>query len=335
MTRPEMLPGRVRIAADVDRPDKLLAGLTARQLALLAVPAVSLWFAYTATAAIVPLPVFAAFAAPIAVTAVIVALGRRDGLPLDRLAAAAIRQAIGPRRMVPAPDGIQPPPSWAGTDPQPTPAVLQLPALGVAQDGTVDLGEAGVARICAASAVTFSLRTPAEQQALVAGFARYLNSLSASIQILVRSQPVNLQARVAELRQAAGGLPHPALETSALAHADFLADLATTRDLLARQALVVLRAPTGVTPDGDRGAGAEASGRLARLAADTTAALFPAGITITALDGDATLACLHAAADPWGLPHPVGTCPPGLPVTAPGIWDDQHIGDDQRIWGTE
>jgi len=37
--------GRVRIPADVDRPDKLLAGLTARQLAILAVAAVVLWAA--------------------------------------------------------------------------------------------------------------------------------------------------------------------------------------------------------------------------------------------------------------------------------------------------
>ena len=34
--------GRVRIPADVERPDKLLAGLTARQLAILGVAAVAL-----------------------------------------------------------------------------------------------------------------------------------------------------------------------------------------------------------------------------------------------------------------------------------------------------
>jgi hypothetical protein len=40
---------RVRIPADVERPDKLLAGLTARQLAILAVTAVALWAGYAAT----------------------------------------------------------------------------------------------------------------------------------------------------------------------------------------------------------------------------------------------------------------------------------------------
>jgi Ca2+-binding RTX toxin-like protein len=41
--------GRVRIPADVDREDRLLAGLSARQLAILGTAAVVLWVAYAAT----------------------------------------------------------------------------------------------------------------------------------------------------------------------------------------------------------------------------------------------------------------------------------------------
>ena len=44
---------RVRIPADVEREDRILAGLTARQLAILAVPAVVLWVAYEATRRVV------------------------------------------------------------------------------------------------------------------------------------------------------------------------------------------------------------------------------------------------------------------------------------------
>ena len=52
--------GRVRIPADVERPDKLLAGLTARQLAILGVAAVVLWAGYAATRHVVPAVAFAA-----------------------------------------------------------------------------------------------------------------------------------------------------------------------------------------------------------------------------------------------------------------------------------
>src|SRR6266700_3212461 len=92
----------VRIPADVDREDRLLADLTARQVAILATAAAVLWLAFMATRHLVPPAVFAGAAA----------LGRRDGLSLDRLALAAVHQARGPRRLVPAPEGIHPPPHW-------------------------------------------------------------------------------------------------------------------------------------------------------------------------------------------------------------------------------
>jgi hypothetical protein len=40
--------------------------------------------------------------------------------------------------------------------------------------------------------VAFGLRTPAEQNGLVAGFARWLHSLDGPAQILVRAQRVDL-----------------------------------------------------------------------------------------------------------------------------------------------
>ncbi len=65
-----------------------------------------------------PLPVFAVLAAPVAVAAAALAIGQRDGLTLDRLLAAAWRQARSPRRMVTAPEGVPPFPGlglpWAG-----------------------------------------------------------------------------------------------------------------------------------------------------------------------------------------------------------------------------
>ena len=83
---------RVRIPADVDRPDTVLAGLTARQLAILAIAAVAIWAGYVTTRAVLPLSVFAALAAPVALAAGALALGRRDGLSADRWVLAALRR---------------------------------------------------------------------------------------------------------------------------------------------------------------------------------------------------------------------------------------------------
>jgi len=281
--REQGVPRRVRIPADMDRPDRILAGLTARQLAILAAVGVILWASYAGLSRFVPLPVFGALGAPVAVAALSLALGRRDGLSLDRFALAALRQSARPRRLVPAPGGVVPAPGWAGVDPAPAPEPLELPCRDVTDSGVVDLGGDGAALICQASAVAFGLRTPAEQQGLVDGFGRYLNGLS---------EPVELAPAIAALQEAAGGLPHPALEAAALAHAGFLARLATERQLLDRRVLVVLRDPIG---------GADATARLRRRAEEASTALAGAGVTISVLEDRAAEECLRSAVDPWAV----------------------------------
>jgi len=303
--------GRVRVPADVGRPDKLLAGLTARQLAILAVAAVALWAGYAATRRLVPPAVYAAVAIPLAAAAVVLAVARVDGVAADRYLLAALAHRRSPRRLVPAPDGIPDPPALLAGRTGSLPAPLHLPVAGIRPEGRLDLGGDGEAVICRANASSFSLRTPAEQEAMVGGFARFLNSLSEPVQVVVRSQPADLTPAIAALEDAAPGLPHPALEAAARDHARFLAELAG-RGLLSRQALVVLRQPkrdraaTEVEAEVDR---------LSRRVADATASLAAAGVIVTVLDAEAAAAVMAQAADPAD-PRPVTPSPGDIPVTA-------------------
>ncbi len=171
----------VRIPADVDREDRLLADLTARQVAILAATAAVLWLAFMATRHLVAPAVFAGAVAPVALASVVVALGRRDGLSLDRLLVAALRQARSPHQLVTAPEGVHPPPRWldpaAAAQASPLPTPLRLPASGISAGGAIDLGGDGTVAVAAASTINFALRTLAEQQAVVGAFGRWLNSL--------------------------------------------------------------------------------------------------------------------------------------------------------------
>jgi len=184
--------GRVRIPADVERPDKLLAGLTARQLAILGVAAVTLWAGYAATRHVVPAAVYGVIALPVGALAAMLALGRFEGVAADQWVSAAWRHHRSPHHLVPASDGVPATPAFMTTSAGPMPDPLRLPFAGVSAEGIVDLGPDGFAVICRASAVTFSLRTPTEQEALVATFARWLNGLDREAQILVRAEPVDL-----------------------------------------------------------------------------------------------------------------------------------------------
>ncbi|GAB2790465.1 PrgI family protein [Amycolatopsis magusensis] len=363
----------VRVPADVDRPDRILGPLTARQVAILGVAALLLYGLYSATRTFVPLPVFLLVAAPLGVTVTVLALGKRDGLSLDRLALAALRQHLSPRHRVAAPEGVRAAPAWltaqrpgtrtrgwrrragAGGAEAVSPAPLELPASGVTGTGThagvIDLGSDGLAVIAVCSTVNFSLRTPAEQEALVAAFARYLHSLTAPVQILVRAERLDLAPQIAELRARAGGLPHPALEATARDHADYLADLTAHTELLRRQVLLVLREPlrSGPAPAASgvlpwrrhreapalaEGARQAAEQRLVRRLGEATELLAPAGIVATPLDAAAATGVLAAACNPdTFLPPSAGLAGADEVVTATTTFTDLY-GPDNAAAGT-
>jgi hypothetical protein len=150
-----------RIPVDVEREDRLLAGLSARQLGILGGAAVVAWVAGVAIRTVLPAVGALAAAWLVLLVGLGLALGRRDGLSLDRLVLAAWRQRRAPRWMVPAPEGVRPAPAFladgyvAGV----LPAPLELPVVGVSQEGVLDLGACGAAVLCRASGVAFSLRT--------------------------------------------------------------------------------------------------------------------------------------------------------------------------------
>ncbi|WP_033293126.1 PrgI family protein [Amycolatopsis jejuensis] len=322
----------VRIPSDVDREDRVLANLTVRQLAILAGTGIVLYGVWLAARGVVPLPVFLIVAVPVGVAAAVLALGQRDGVSLDRLLLAAVRQRLQPRHRVAAPEGVRAAPRWltnaaGGASPADvSPAALRLPAEGVTEAGVVDLGADGVAMVAVASTVNFALRTPGEQEALVASFGRYLHSISAPVQVLVRAERLDLSRQISDLREAAPGLPHPLLEAAAREHASYLDQLRRSTDLLRRQVLLVLREPVRAAgpPDGlggasplaalraQRGRTAEitdtarrsAETRLVRRLGEATELLAPAGITVTPLDAGQATAVLATACNPDSLIPP-------------------------------
>src|ERR1700757_1055641 len=85
------VPYVARIPADVEAPDKIIYGLTARQVAILAVAGIlayGLWKTLWAVRA--PLPGAVGAVIPIRGVAAGLAMGKRDGLSLDRWFLAAV-----------------------------------------------------------------------------------------------------------------------------------------------------------------------------------------------------------------------------------------------------
>jgi hypothetical protein len=90
--------------------------------------------------------------------------------------------------------------------------------------------------------VNFGLRGEAEQEALVAGFAAFLNGLSFPVQILVRVLPIDVEGYIGELeRRARQELPDD-LAALARDHVAFVRRLARNRTLLERRFYLVVPA---------------------------------------------------------------------------------------------
>ncbi|WP_194906283.1 PrgI family protein [Catenulispora rubra] len=282
--------GTARIPQDVSQPDKIMFGATARQCVILGGTAGGLWLLWLVVRPFIEPLMFAVPAGLLLLLLGIAVTAERDGLTVDQLLFAAIRQAFSPRRRVMAPEGVEDPPSFVAdlfrSNVPKSPAALGLHVRQVGKDGTVDLGPDGCAALASASTVNFALRTQDEQALLVGGFGRWLNSLTGPVQITSRMTPADLGKQINTLRDSAPGLPHPLLEAAAHNHADFLADINASGAVLHRSLLLTARE---LDP--------KHAPRAARRIVDT-AALSACEIDAVPLDSVSSQLALSAALDP-------------------------------------
>lgn len=296
---------RARIPADVDQPDKIVYGLTARQVAILAVAVAVAYGLVKGLGHVLPQPMLIAVLVPVGGAAIVLALGRRDGLSLDVWLLSAVRQSRAPKHHAAA--AAEQVPVWA---PRPGMAVpqLRLPARAISEAGVINTDDQAVALV-AATTVNIGLRSGDEQLALIGAYGRWLNGLSGPVQMVISAQRVDLSSHAQRVVDIAATLPNPALAGAAYDYAQFLDQLAERRDPLWRTVTIA------VTADTDRGRDTE----VLRRADHAASALAALGAQTAVLDGTTVTAVLTCATDPYA---PVDvTWPrarPGAPVTGQG-----------------
>lgn len=275
----------VRIPSNIDQEDRILAGLTARQLVIVAVPAVALWASYFVTRNVVPLYVFGPIAIVLSGVVGTVAVVKRDGISMDRFALAAIRYHRSPRQMV------SETPEWdAGL------AAIPLPIVGINADGVIDLGSKGAALICRADAIDISLLSEVEQEATVAAFGRFANSLQSTVQFVLHTESADLSKMIEELRSAAKSLASVQLERAAMEHGVFLSQLSTRHDILQRRTYVVFRETAAISTS---------SALLVQRATEAAVVLRGAGVELLPLENVHAMRAIQSACGSFPLFHMV------------------------------
>ncbi|GGT43865.1 PrgI family mobile element protein [Nonomuraea spiralis] len=304
-----------KIPADVEMPDKLFANLTVRQVAILAATGVLAAWVYLMAGDRLPVPVLVAIVLPVVACGCALALGRRDGLSLDRLILHAFAYLRRDRKLVTTEEGVFPPPAWCRVRGR-LPGALRLPVRAIREDGVMELAEGGTAAVVRAGTVAFGLRTGEEQAALVGVFAGWLNSLDAPVQILLQARPVDLSDLADVIDGAAERLADPALEQAARQHAEFLTELSTTRDLLTRDVLIVVRHQDAEQPPRwMRKSRRDSSAAIVtRRAEETVRFLLGLGVHASVMGADDARDVLVRSLSPR-RPEPVGTARPDEPIT--------------------
>lgn len=282
-------------------PDRILAGLTLRQLVIISADALVLWGIYVLVGSYVSPVIFGAIALPLAAAGIAIATATPHGVTIDRLIVAALRYLHSPRRRVLAPQGVPQAPSWA---PKNSLSAIGLPLHGI-DDRLIDLGDEGSALICRATGLSLGLRAEAEQKALVDGFGRLLNSLDAPVQFVMRACPVDLATIVGDIQTASLNLAHPSLREAAREHASFLEALGKRQDVLSHQGFVVFR---------ERGQVQETAVRLGQKFEETSALLRALGVRLTPLSSDEAFIVLKGACDPEEEPSKDFAAQPGAVI---------------------
>src|SRR3990170_4434451 len=109
-------------------------------------------------------------------------------------------------------------------------------------DGMLCLRGRDYRAVLEAGSVNFALKSETEQEAIMAGYRAFLNSLSYPIQVVARILPTDVEAYLAGLRERSGGRASETMHRLALDHETFVRRLARERTLLERRFYVVVPA---------------------------------------------------------------------------------------------
>ncbi|MFI6332893.1 PrgI family protein [Micromonospora chersina] len=288
----EDTPPRAVVPANVNEPDRIAFGLTFRQLGIIGGTGLAGFCLYRTFGRLLPPAAWVVVGVIVFAVAVVLALGRRDGLPLDVWLRHGFTLSRSPRTLAPGEARASSVAAVAGK--RSVPAPLRSPVTSISPTGVLT-SEGSDKVLIACGTTNIHLRTGSEQGALLEGFGRFLNSLTGPAQIVVAAQRHDLTVYAQATADHAPRLPHPALQAAADDYAEFLLELDAQRDPLRRQVIAVV---TGV-----------------HAADPAVRALSALGVEAAALDGSAVAAALAAAVDPFAPPPHGPRAVPGAPIT--------------------
>lgn len=125
---------------------------------------------------------------------------------------------------------------------KPGPALSTQMYMRIAEihDDTVVLKNGGLRIVLKATALNFNLKSEQEQNALIAGYQSFLNTLDFPVQIVVRSKKMDIDQYIEKLRGLGENQANPLLKKQTFEYADFIQKLVEYADIMAKEFYVVI-----------------------------------------------------------------------------------------------
>ncbi len=114
-----------------------------------------------------------------------------------------------------------------------------LPVADITNDIVVHK-DGGAAIVLESTSLNFGLLSEKEQQAVIAGYAALLNSLSFSIQILIRSQRKDISSYMKYLDEASRKIQNPKLAQIMFSYKRFVADIVKKKNVLGKRFFIII-----------------------------------------------------------------------------------------------
>jgi hypothetical protein len=114
-----------------------------------------------------------------------------------------------------------------------------LPIAEIRQD-TVLLKNGGHRAVLLVASTNFSLKSDEEQEAIIRSYQQFVNSLNFPIQIVIRSQKLNIDGYLGDIRKKASEQKNPLLKEQTLDYAVFIERLIEVSDIMQKRFYVVV-----------------------------------------------------------------------------------------------
>ena len=112
--------------------------------------------------------------------------------------------------------------------------------IAAVRDGVVIMKDGSLRSVLMVSSINFSLKSEDEQEALIAAYVRFLNSLEYPLQIVIQSRKLNIDEYLFRLRQAEKNQTNELLHAQIMDYRAFISELVELGDIMSKRFYVVI-----------------------------------------------------------------------------------------------